>query len=503
MGNPKAKNTRLEIDGANVASSEGRAFARGRLLPIACVVGLIGAQAWMPIIGLLSDVYRASALSLGGLSALVLPYLSTCAISAAMFSLLRARGAQTSGIYGAFVGALLTCLGTAMLLLFDGLASSKMGLLFALVGFLLGLGNSLMVMTWSLVIGRLAGKALAGVAFSVVIACCALAAFAQQAGANSVLLFATAALSVLSAVCYGFASACGEAMEHQRPVSGLGQAYCRIAVSLGLFGVLFSMMIMQFSIAPHGQASWFTWMFGFAGIAVAALLLAAGRAVRKTWDFVFAYRFVAIPVLIAFFPFDPGSDFSLKFAFWFSTLALWCFLGIAPGVLREAAAILHVPAFLTAGIGVCGLAAGAAIGYCVAWVVELIDPTPNFYINVAAIVAMALGLIGSNTVVTRGSLARAYRKASAAVGETDEVDFPLNEKVSLAVKAYGLTGRESDVLSILARGHGLSRVQDELFISEGTAITHRRHIYQKLNVHSKSELIDLVTRFEIDGCDDD
>ena len=73
----------------------------------------------------------------------------------------------------------------------------------------------------------------------------------------------------------------------------------------------------------------------------------------------------------------------------------------------------------------------------------------------------------------------------------------------MAVKAYGLTGRESDVLSILARGHGLSRVQDELFISEGTAITHRRHIYQKLNIHSKSELIDLVTRFEIDGCDDD
>ena len=501
MGNPKAKNTRLEIDGANVASSEGRAFARGRLLPIACVVGLIGAQAWMPIIGLLSDVYRASALSLGGLSALVLPYLSTCAISAAMFSLLRARGAQTSGIYGAFVGALLTCLGTAMLLLFDGLASSKMGLLFALVGFLLGLGNSLMVMTWSLVIGRLAGKALAGVAFSVVIACCALAAFAQQAGANSVLLFATAALSVLSAVCYGFASARGEAMEHQRPVSGLGQAYCRIAVSLGLFGVLFSMMIMQFSIAPHGQASWFTWMFGFAGIAVAALRGRTGGT--ENVGFRIRLPFRCDPCADCIFPFDPGSDFSLKFAFWFSTLALWCFLGIAPGVLREAAAILHVPAFLTAGIGVCGLAAGAAIGYCVAWVVELIDPTPNFYINVAAIVAMALGLIGSNTVVTRGSLARAYRKASVAVGETDEVDFPLNEKVSMAVKAYGLTGRESDVLSILARGHGLSRVQDELFISEGTAITHRRHIYQKLNVHSKSELIDLVTRFEIDGCDDD
>jgi DNA-binding CsgD family transcriptional regulator len=56
----------------------------------------------------------------------------------------------------------------------------------------------------------------------------------------------------------------------------------------------------------------------------------------------------------------------------------------------------------------------------------------------------------------------------------------------------GLTPREFEVLVVLARGNSLARVKDELVISEGTAITHRRNIYQKLSVHSKQELLDYV-----------
>ena len=56
----------------------------------------------------------------------------------------------------------------------------------------------------------------------------------------------------------------------------------------------------------------------------------------------------------------------------------------------------------------------------------------------------------------------------------------------------GLTPRELEVLIILAQGNTLARVQEELVISEGTAITHRRNVYRKLDVHSKQELIDFV-----------
>ena len=41
---------------------------------------------------------------------------------------------------------------------------------------------------------------------------------------------------------------------------------------------------------------------------------------------------------------------------------------------------------------------------------------------------------------------------------------------------------------MLAHGNSLARVQSDLVISEGTAITHRR----KLDVHSKQELLDFV-----------
>ena len=66
--------------------------------------------------------------------------------------------------------------------------------------------------------------------------------------------------------------------------------------------------------------------------------------------------------------------------------------------------------------------------------------------------------------------------------------------VSKLAAAHGLTPREAEVAALLAKGRSLPFVQDELFISAGTAQTHARHIYKKLGVHSRQELIDLVER---------
>lgn len=477
--------------------------ARTGVAALCCTVGMIGSQTWMPAVGLFADMYRAGSFSVENGAPLFLSYLVALALVASLFAVLRLKSAPGKGTYAALVGALLSCIGTVLLLLFDEVDPRRMGLLLSLTGLLLGSGNCLMVMAWSSMFAKLRGKALFSSALGVAVCCCILASFAQMVGATAILLAATAGLSAVSAACYVVLAVKSEVLAYDTPSASLGSAYVRIGCSLGCFGFLFTMMIMQFAIAPHGQASPHTWMFGFAGIAAAAAILAAGRIARKGWDFVFAYRFVVIPVLIAFFPFDPGSDFSLKFALCFSTMALWCFLTIVPGVLGQAAATLRVPVFFTAGIGIGGLCIGAVVGYFVAWFVEFLDPTPNYYINVTAIISMAIGLIGSNIVLTKGSLIRAYRRASAASGDSDDADATTSEKVARVVEAYGLTNRESDVLLILARGHGLARVQEDLFISEGTALTHKRHIYQKLDVHSKSELIDLVACIDIGDVDED
>ena len=43
-----------------------------------------------------------------------------------------------------------------------------------------------------------------------------------------------------------------------------------------------------------------------------------------------------------------------------------------------------------------------------------------------------------------------------------------------------------------ARGYKSASIQQQLYISEGTAKTHIRHIYRKLNVHNQQELILLI-----------
>lgn len=58
----------------------------------------------------------------------------------------------------------------------------------------------------------------------------------------------------------------------------------------------------------------------------------------------------------------------------------------------------------------------------------------------------------------------------------------------------GLTAREVEVLQMICRGRSKGYIAEALFISENTVRGHSKHIYVKLGVHNKQELIDLITR---------
>lgn len=53
-----------------------------------------------------------------------------------------------------------------------------------------------------------------------------------------------------------------------------------------------------------------------------------------------------------------------------------------------------------------------------------------------------------------------------------------------------LTPREQEVMELLAQGKSLSGVAHELIIAEGTAKAHTRHIYEKLGINTRQELLD-------------
>lgn len=59
--------------------------------------------------------------------------------------------------------------------------------------------------------------------------------------------------------------------------------------------------------------------------------------------------------------------------------------------------------------------------------------------------------------------------------------------------ACGLTERETEIFAMLARGRNGQYIREYYVVSRNTVKSHIKHIYQKLEVHSQQELIDLVS----------
>lgn len=264
-----------------------------------------------------------------------------------------------------------------------------------------------------------------------------------------------------------------------------------------LLGISIALMIGQFLGGRHGVASPLTWLFGAGGVVLAALVQLAARRVRGGWDPLSACWSAAAALVVAFYPMEAGSDFSLKFALASATLALWCLASVVPAALAVFARQTGACA------AACGLsfafsfAAGAALagpaGYAVSF-----TPAQGMFVLVSAVCAMVVSAAALTLVLgrlpggtERADAALAGDVSARASAEPAATLDPTAACVRLAA-AHGLTPRETEVLQVLARGYDVARVQDELGISEGTALTHKRHIYQKLDVHTRAELLDLV-----------
>lgn len=57
---------------------------------------------------------------------------------------------------------------------------------------------------------------------------------------------------------------------------------------------------------------------------------------------------------------------------------------------------------------------------------------------------------------------------------------------------FGLSSREREVFVMLAQGYTSPFIADEIGITRGTAKAHVAHIYNKLGVHRKDEILNLV-----------
>lgn len=129
-------------------------------------------------------------------------------------------------------------------------------------------------------------------------------------------------------------------------------------------------------------------------------------------------------------------------------------------------------------------------------------------------IGLVLTLLGAESLAIIVLAALAISKGfeekydSAAGNDGDGADSPASPEKAAAPQptmeelfrarcsslkgAQGLSDREMDVLVLLAQGYSSPAIQEALHIAAGTVNSHTRNIYQKLNVHSKGEIIALV-----------
>lgn len=122
------------------------------------------------------------------------------------------------------------------------------------------------------------------------------------------------------------------------------------------------------------------------------------------------------------------------------------------------------------------------------------DLPPDFVLNALVILlvaALTMMLLSGKELSDRWGVS--FFDSS---GET-EGDYLVNEQHLTALcakvaKERQLSQREEEVLFLLAQRKSLSDVEQELVVAKGTAKTHIRNVYRKLDVHSRDELIEYL-----------
>ncbi len=156
-------------------------------------------------------------------------------------------------------------------------------------------------------------------------------------------------------------------------------------------------------------------------------------------------------------------------------LAIWCSMASAARSVPLAASLVFPACFavlaLTLVAGLCGIAVIGTDGRTICLVILTV------YL---ALIAITFAL-GSRTEKENRPDARPADSRTYIHRRCDELS-----------SAHALSPREREVLYYLGRGYNHGFVADKLYISENTVRTHVRHIYGKLGISSREELLELI-----------
>lgn len=266
----------------------------------------------------------------------------------------------------------------------------------------------------------------------------------------------------------------------------------RVLVILFLMGIIAWTVIIgaqqRQTLGPHIGS-----YVAVVSLAVAAALLLLAVSCRGMLSYSYIYKIVlplvmAGVLLVGSFSLTMGVGFTLV-SVGYTCLDLFCFVMVANACQRTGvnAAIAFgcyralecsVPLFALGVLGVMEAFGGAEGG--------------SFLDSFGAACALAIAV--SFLLDGRGVFEGGQRAPSVEYPKIEIVQFAA--QCEEAVKKYGLTEREAEVLGLIVRGRSVPHISERLHISKTTTKTHVAHIYQKFGVRDRQEMIDLIEMLE-------
>lgn len=79
------------------------------------------------------------------------------------------------------------------------------------------------------------------------------------------------------------------------------------------------------------------------------------------------------------------------------------------------------------------------------------------------------------------------------VMSSPSLESELDKTIELISNEFKLSGREAEILGLLARGLAAESIAKRLVISTYTVQTHVQHIYTKMGIHKRAELLDYIS----------
>ena len=302
----------------------------------------------------------------------------------------------------------------------------------------------------------------------------------------------TPLLPVISALCLNTLPVSDDdrdgVTEPGAPLPRGGRIFWRALVCVGVLGFAESLERSLFlEVSPIDGTQTYRWVLLVAIIAAGAILLLAsarkrGRAaitsVSHISMFAMALLFLLTPIVQGL---GLAADLATMVCYALFYLLMWTLLAQIANAYRLPA---HVCFGLGLGVAYAGCLVGTFAGSLLTSFVDMGWRLSCLLALCCAVLVLVsfLFIVDDRTIV----------ELVDADDERPATPRRFMLRCEQLAEERGLTPRETEVMVLVAKGRSAQKIQEMLGLSAGTVNTYLAHIYKKLDVHARQELLDLL-----------